>query len=60
MISQTNNNNNNITLQFCLMTGVKFHIKCNGSEKLSEVVNRLKQQEKFTGGKMVFAATPKQ
>ena len=47
MISQTNNNNNNITFQFCLMTGVKFHIKCNGSEKLSEVVNRLKQQENF-------------
>ena len=48
MISQTNNNNNNNrTLQFCLMTGVKFRIKCNEREKLSEVVNRLKQQENF-------------
>ena len=45
MIFQTNNNN--ITLKFCLTSGVVFPIKCNESEKLSVIVNRLKQQENF-------------
>ena len=38
-------NNNKITLNFCLMTGQKYSLECNTSEKLSQIINRLKQEK---------------
>ena len=38
-------NNNNITLNFCLLTGQKYPLECNTSEKLSQIINRLKQEK---------------